>query len=407
MSHPLGDAYLGLDLGTTSIKAVAFDGGDREIAAASLPTPTQRLADGGAEYDADALWSTAAAVLRDVAAAVEHAGYRPLSIAVASMGEAGVLLDGFGRPVAPVIAWFDERTAPQAQWWIDVIGVEATRQITGLTPRLVFGAPKMLWTKQNLPDAWLAGERWLNMADWAAYRLSGEMATDHSIASRTMLFDLGERRWSQDLIEAADLDLSMLAPLIASGERVGSVSAEAAAETGLPAGLAVGAGGQDHVCAALALGVTAPGMLLDSIGTAEAFFLVTDDFDRSGRIAASGVNQGAHVAVGRTYAMTGLAQGGGRIDARRHELGLDWESFLATADAETVIEEVAVDGQARISLMLEVAAPSDVRHVATGGGSRNSRLMERKRELGGRPIKVAEQTQATALGAAMLGRQAI
>lgn len=401
----MSEAFIGLDLGTTSIKAVAFDVSDRELAQDSLPTPTHNLANGGAEYDADELWSTAAQVLRSVTDQLGADGHQVSGIATASMGEAGVLLDASGQPTAPTIAWFDERTGPQAQWWIETVGAERTRRISCLTPRPVFGAPKMLWTKEHAADAWARGRHWLNMADWAAYRLTGEMATDYSLASRTMLFDLSNLSWSDELIEAASLDGSMLAPLIQSGDRVGRVTAEASAATGLPVGAAVGAGGQDHVCAALALGVTEPGMLLDSIGTAEALFLVVDGVDTEGRLAEAGIGQGAHVEPGRTYAMTGL-RGGGQIDARRQELGMEWETFLVTPEAESVIGDVAAEAQTRIDLMLEAVSTTDVRHVATGGGTRNARLIEAKRELGGRPIEVASQMQATALGAAQLARRA-
>lgn len=403
----MADAFVGLDLGTTGIKAVAFDADDRELTSATLPTPTHALPDGGAEYDADELWATAARVLRTVTNSLAEAGHQSVAIATASMGEAGVLLDSSCQPLTPIIAWFDPRTAEQAEWWVDAVGVDRTHRIAAIPCRPVFGACKMLWTQTHLPDKWAAGRHWLNMADWTAYRLTGQMATDHSLASRTMLFDLSTRQWSDELIDAAGLDRSMLAPLIPSGARVGAVTADAAAETGLSAGTVVGAGGQDHVCAALALGVTEPGMLLDSIGTAEAFFLVTAAVDTTGRIATAGIGQGAHVVAGQTYAMSGLQQGGGRIDARRHEMDLDWADFLATPEAEQVIDEVATEGQARITTLLDVSNTTTARHIATGGGSRNERLIERKREIGDRPIEVASSTEATALGAAMLGRQAM
>lgn len=403
----MGDAFVGLDLGTTGIKAVAFDADNRQLASASVPTPTRRLANSGGEYDANELWAGACSVLTSVNEQLEVAGHRAIGLATASMGESGVLVDGTGSPVAPVIAWFDPRTEPQAQWWRESVGVEETHRIAALPPRAVFGAPKMLWTKTHDPSAWDAGRQWLNMADWAAFRLTGSVATDHSLASRTMLFDLANRQWSPALIEAAGLDASMLAPLIESGTEVGRVTPNAAAETGLAPGTVVGAGGQDHVCAALGLGITEPGMLLDSIGTAEAFFLVLDDVDTSGAVAAAGIGQGAHVVAGRTYAMTGLQQGGGRIDAARAESGLDWPEFLATENAQHVIEEVATAGHARIDSLLGATGAGQIRHVCTGGGSRNAALIDRKRELGGRPIVVASETEATALGAARLARRAV
>ncbi|MGI9595100.1 MAG: FGGY-family carbohydrate kinase [Acidimicrobiales bacterium] len=403
----MAEAFIGLDLGTTGIKAVAFDGDDRELAVAVVPTPTHRLSSGGAEYDANELWSAASQVLRAVTDRLQESGHRAAAVATASMGESGVLIDGRGEPVAPIIAWFDTRTEPQAVWWRDHVGVERTHRIAAIPPRATFGATKMLWMKENRPEAWAAGRRWLNMADWAAYRLTGVMATDHSLASRTMLFDLAARRWSHELLDAAGLDGSLLAPLVPSGAAVGQVTEEAAVETGLAPGIVVGAGGQDHVCAALALGVTEPGTMLDSIGTAEAFFLVTEAVDRTGRVAGAGIGQGAHVEPDRTYAMAGLSQGGGRIDDRRRSLGLDWEAFLLTPEAEAVIDDVASEGQELIATLMAVTGTATIRHLATGGGSRNDRLIERKIELGGHAIELAAITEATALGAARLGRRAL
>ena len=399
-------AFVGLDLGTTGIKALAVDVDNRQLALATRPTPTHRLPNGGGEYDADALWATATEVLRDVTSQLAETDHQVLGIATASMAEAGVLIDGGGRPVAPVISWFDPRTEPEAQWWTEAVGAERTKRIAAVRPRALFGASKMLWTKTNSPDAWAAGRHWLNMADWAAYRLSGELATDHSLASRTMVLDLANRRWSDELIEASGLDRSMFCPLVESGQLVGRVTADAASQCGLPSGAAVGAGGHDHVCAALALGVTEPGTLMDSIGTAEALFLVTDEVDVSGRVPDAGISQGAHVEPGQTYAMVGLSNGGGRIDALRREMELDWPTFLETAEAEEVIESLAVEGQERIDALIATTRTADVRHVATGGGSRNARLIERKREIGDRPIEVSGVNEATALGAAMLARRA-
>jgi xylulokinase len=398
-------AYIGLDLGTTGIKAVAFDGDDNQLALAEVPTPL-RTVEAGGEYDANELWDAATSVLNLVTAELAAAGHAPVAIAVASMGESGVLVNEAGEPLAPVIAWFDDRTEAQSQWWVDNVGIERTQRISGLTPKAAFGANKMRWISDNLPDAWAKGSRWLNLADWAAYRLSEVMATDYSLASRTMLLDVAHRQWSTELLSAGQIDVNLLAPLVQSGALIGTVTADAAASTGLPVGAVVGAGGQDHVCAALALGVTEPGTVLDSIGTAEALLLVTEGFDATGLISGAGVSQGVHVEPGRTYAMTGHL-GGGRIDQRRQELGLEWDEFLSTHEANTAIDELAQYGQERLDVMLSAAGVIGTRQLITGGGSRFTRLVERKRDLSEHRVSVASQMQATALGAAKLARRAV
>jgi len=83
----MADAFVGLDIGTTGVKAVAFDVADHELASSTLPTPTRRLPHGSAEYDADELWSTAASVLRTVTDTLTEIGHRPVAVATASMGK--------------------------------------------------------------------------------------------------------------------------------------------------------------------------------------------------------------------------------------------------------------------------------------------------------------------------------
>src|SRR5262249_53959242 len=152
------------------------------------------------------------------------------------------------------------------------VGEETLFARTGLSLQPIWSLCKLLWIKQNEPEVWTRSVRWLNVADFVAFKLSGEAATDWSLASRTMAFDIRKCEWASDILDAAGVPRAMLASAVASGTRVGSVSKRAAGETGLPAGIAVTAGGHDHVCGALAAGIVEPGQILDSMGTAEALF---------------------------------------------------------------------------------------------------------------------------------------
>ncbi len=111
------------------------------------------------------------------------------------------------------------------------------------------------------------------MADYIAFRLSGALATDYSLASRTLALDLHRLRWAEELLHEANVSPSLFAPLRPSGSLLGRVTPEAAEATGLPGSVKVAVGGHDHVCGALAVGVTEPGTMLNSLGTAEAIFL--------------------------------------------------------------------------------------------------------------------------------------
>ena len=397
---------VGLDVGTTTIKAIAFDPTGVEVAKATEPTPTTHRANGQSEHDPHHLWAACCAALQSVAAVIHDRGLRPVGLSCTSMAEAGVLLDSSGEPVHPIIPWFDFRTQPQIEWWQAHIGFDATAAISGVVPHPMFGMPKLMWIRDNDPAAYERGRAWLNLADYVDYRLCDVMATDYSLASRTLVLDLVKRTWSEYLLDAIGIAPSLLADLVPAGEKLGGLTPDAAQAIGLPPGLPIVRGGQDHVCAALAMGVTEPGVILDSIGTAEAFFMARRTPDMSGRLWPNELNQGVHVVPGFTYVMTGTGDGGGRIDSHRLELGLSFEDYQRAAEQpgpeQAMIESLAIDGQLLFEHMAEAADAQPVRHLATGGGTRIPRLMERKREIGGRPIEVPAVDEATCLGAALL-----
>src|SRR5205085_1502753 len=137
----------------------------------------------------------------------------------------------------------------------------------------------------------------LNMADWVAFRLTGEARTDFTLASRTNALDITRLRWSQELLAKLDIDAKLLAPLIASGTSLGRIDARAAAETGLPRSTVVSAGGHDHIIGALAAETGEPGILLDSIGTAEGQILINESPVFEEAFRAGGYQQGV-LAIG-------------------------------------------------------------------------------------------------------------
>ena len=300
VSDPL---LLGVDVGTTSCKAAVFDPYGRRLGYGTSPTPTYRPRPDLAEHDPDELWGSVVLAIRWALEPVDPRRVR--SVAVASVSEAGVPLDNAGRPTYPIIAWYDGRTAPQNRWWLENIGRRFTSEITGLAPHPIYGTNKLMWIRDHAPDAYGKARTWLNVADYVAFRLSGVKATDHSLASRTMLLDLARLRWSEELVGRAGLDRRLLPELVASGSRLGTVTGEAARETGLPPDTVVGAGGHDHVCGAFAVGVNEEGACLDSMGTAEAVFLPLAQAKLDARSTSAATALGAHVFPGQFYAMGG------------------------------------------------------------------------------------------------------
>src|SRR5689334_5788384 len=291
---------LGIDVGTTNCKALIFDTAGVQRAAASTPTPVNYPRPGWAEHDPEALWQAVVTVMRRALGQVDPACVR--GVAVASMAEAGLLLDAAGQPLTSLIAWYDSRSDPLFRRWREQFGDEHFLPIAGNRPNPVFGAFKLQWLRDNRPVAYAAAARWLHVADYIAFRLCGIMATDYSLATRTMLFDLPNLCWSDTLIAAAGLRADLLPTAVPAGTQLGGVTPAAAIATGLPAGVAVGCGGHDHICGALAAGADQEGVGLDSMGTAEPAFLTLDTLrlDADGGILPHGgtahCSFSAHVA---------------------------------------------------------------------------------------------------------------
>lgn len=438
---------LGVDVGSTNVKAAAFTPDGQLVASAAAPMPVRHPRPGWSEYDPHELFAATAGVVRRAVAA---AGARRIAgVAVASMAETAIPVDATGEPLHAAVAWHDQRARRQAEWWRSEVGAEAVYGITGLPVVPIFGACKLMWFRERDPDAFGRMRAWLNVADYVAFRLCGVQATDLSLASRLMLLDLRARRWSDALTGAATIDPRVLPGLVTSGERLGEVHRDGSAATGLPVGVPVAAGGHDHPCGALALGMTEPGDVLDSMGTSEALFAVTPEPTLTASMAASGYQQGVHVVADRTYANGGLYTSGACVDWLRGLVAVDepdpyatlgrwaeaapvgargvvflphlrWASppivdldargafvgLTAASDrgdlARALFEGLAFEAQASLDGLVAQAG-LDVRRVrAIGGGSRNALLMRVKAALLGAPIAVAVHDEATTLGAALL-----
>ncbi|MFL5800892.1 MAG: L-fuculokinase [Roseiflexaceae bacterium] len=289
---------LGLDAGTTSIKAWLYDAASGvPLAGAARPTPISSPRTGWAEHDPAALWRAAAESIRET---LEHApGARPIAgMAAASMGEAGVPLDEHGDPLYPFVAYYDQRSEPYVDWWRARISPEALHAISGQVLRPVFGAMKLMWLRDAHPDLFARTRRWLSVGDYLIWRLAGVAATDRTLASRTMLLDQRTCDWSAELLPIAGIPAGLLPPVYPSGTVVGGVSAAAAAETGLPVGTPVATGGHDHLCGGIAAGVAAPSDALVSLGTAAALLAPSAMFHGGGAVFSQGLSCYCYVSDG-------------------------------------------------------------------------------------------------------------
>lgn len=301
---------VGLDLGTTSIKAILLESESGEIlASASRPTPVFHPRPGWSEHDPEAIWQVCVSCLR------ECAGGRPVkALAIASMAEAGLPVDAHGNPLYPIIAWYDRRSSPQAERVERAVGRENLYTITGQRSSASFGLTKWLWLRENLPGAVPQTATWLPLPSYILFRLCGHQAVDYSIASRALLLDQNSLAWSSTLLELAGLSENHLPTLAHAGTPVVTLTPKAARETGLPDGVLCVLGGHDHLCASFAAGGHLPGTVVDSTGTAEAVLLVIPGFLPNPTSASLGLACYAHVLPGKYVLKGGLKAAGSAIE---------------------------------------------------------------------------------------------
>jgi xylulokinase len=438
----------GVDVGTTNIKAIIFKPDGQTVAEASVPTPTHYPQPTWAYYDPEELWQATANALHRVTNRLDNVS-RVVSVAVASMAETSVPLDAQGQPTYEAIAWFDQRAHPQAEWLKQTVGEVHLFNISGLSLQPIFGLCKLLWFKEHQPDAFAHTALWLNTADYIAYRLSGIPATDYSLASRTLALNLARRQWDRELIKEVGLSPHLFAPLQSSGTHLGPVTATAAVATGLPTSSQVATGGHDHICGALAVGVVQPGTMLNSLGTAEATFIPLEQPLTDPALGQQGYGQGAHVVTNGYYVIGGLYTSGASVAWWREILDkkVDYTALIAEAEQvppgslgtcflphlrsanppngdprgrgafiglntdvkrgtlfRAILEGLAYESRHTLDALLaypKVMAPRNI--YAIGGSTRNHLLMQIKATVLNQTITVAEITEATALGAAILG----
>lgn len=268
------DGYLGIDVGTTNVKAAVFLKDGQMKAFHSEKTPIIHPKPGWSEIDPYCLWESVKICLKSVI--IESMPVKIVSAGVSSMGESGTLTDGRGNALYPFIAWYDGRTEKEYQWLEKAIGAKRLYYLTGQIPSQKYGISKLLWLKKNKKELYEKAEYWLSVEDWILYCLTGIFATDYSIASRTMAFDIHTLHWSEDILEKAEIPQKLFPSVYPGGHRVGTLLNEVGMELGLDSKVTVSTGGHDHACASAAVDIQNDGVVLDSMGTAEVSMIALD-----------------------------------------------------------------------------------------------------------------------------------
>jgi sugar (pentulose or hexulose) kinase len=437
---------ISIDAGTTHSKAALIDLKGHQLRYASSPTTSRQHALGFSFFDPEEFWAVIRKVVSEVTSHVD-----PVTIAaigISSMAETGLLIDrSSGKPRSPLIPWFDPSAEPYAQTLKSNGDPYKNFRSKGIYPSFKCSVAKLLWLKDTLNIS-LQDSVWLSAADYLVFRMCGALTTDPSLAGRTYAFDIDQRAWDQDWLAQFNLTSELFPAIQPSGVPAGELSATAASQLGLTAGIPVSVCGHDHVCGALAAVGGDDQTLFDSMGTAEALLGVYDRRPLDVTEFSSGLSFGCHVVPGMNYWMGGLSSAGGSLEWLRAILGdppltyaqmdrlfaslspepgdLLYFPYLAGSGAphtdalvrgafiglaarhnrsdmaKAVLEGTAFEVEVIRQSAVEFTGHTLSQTIAAGGGTRNSTWMQIKADVAGVPIQVCDNLETTLLGTAIL-----
>ncbi|MCX8053056.1 MAG: FGGY family carbohydrate kinase [Armatimonadetes bacterium] len=267
-------SYIGLDIGTTGCKAVAFDENGHQLAAAYREYPVLSPHDGWAEIDSALVCQSCLEVIREAASRCNTSLRSSLEtevrgIGISSQGEAFTPVGPSGEFFGNAMVSSDTRAAAISENWSREFGREKLYEITGHTAHPMFTLFKLIWVRDNRPDVWRQAKMFHCFEDLIHTRLGVEPAMSWPLAGRTMMFDVRKHDWDDSILNAMGLDRSKLPRTLPAGEVVGRVPSAICRDLGLADGAIVVAGGHDQPCGALGAGVTRPGMAVYGTGTVE------------------------------------------------------------------------------------------------------------------------------------------
>ena len=418
---------VGLDVGTTGVKALALSPEGEVLARAEERYDLSTPHPGWAEQDPEDWWRAAERALAAL-------GGEPTAIGLSGQMHGLVVLDDRDRVLRPAILWNDQRTEAECVEIEERIGLTRLIQLTGNRALTGFTAPKLLWLRRHEPTTYARIAHVLLPKDYVRLRLTGEHAIDVADASGTLLFDVAGRRWSHEMLEALELDPAWLPRALESPE----VSGENAA------GIPVAAGAGDQAAAALGVGVDRPGPVSVVLGTSGVVFAALPAFaaDPQARVHAF-----CHAVPGGWHAMGVMLSAAGSLRWLRDALGSESGYDELTAEAEgwppgtdgltflpyltgertphadpharaafagltlrhdrgalvrAVLEGVAYGLRDSFELLRELGVDPRAGHVS-GGGARSELWLRIIASVLGLPIQRTAADEGSAYGAALLG----
>ncbi|MCS7301786.1 MAG: xylulokinase [Fimbriimonadales bacterium] len=320
---------LGVDVGTSGVKALLIDAQGAVVASASESYPLYTPQPLWAEQDPNDWWNATCKAIRRVLTQAGVAAEQVRGVGLSGQMHGSVFLDERGESIRPALLWCDQRTAAECAWITERVGEQQVLQTT-LNPVLTgFQAGKIIWLRRHEPENYARVQQVLLPKDFIRYRLTGEFATEVSDASGTALFDVPRRDWAYDMLDTLELPRAWFPKVSESPEITGRVSALAAQAAGLAEGTPVVGGAGDQAAGAVGVGVVQSGRASVSVGTSGVVFahLNAPQVDPHYR-----THTFCHAVPGAWHVMGVMLMAGGALQWYR-------ETFAPETDYDALLQE--------------------------------------------------------------------
>ena len=315
MDKYTGQVLMGIDLGATGIKAAVFSLDGTLIASASRrngPVQQPNGKEGWLIWDADDIWNKVCQCIREVINHLETPSQIG-GVSVSGFGVDGAPVDKDANLLYPLSSWHDSRNQSETTWLTEQIDPYEIYEITGFHNYSIQTINRLRWLAVHEPDVLKKAHCYLMTQDFLVNRLSGEFTTEITMASTTTALDIDEDRWSGRMLDTIDVDRKIFPEISQSGRKIGEVTPEASAQTGIPAGTPVATGGHDCEIGALGAGVTDPETFVDITRTWEMIIAILDRFTPNRTLFDAGIDWERHCLPGQ-YLCQSLMIAGGVIE---------------------------------------------------------------------------------------------
>jgi len=300
----------GLDVGTIGCKFVIFSDTGSVVASAYREYPLEIPKPGWLELNPAIVWKNIVEAIREALTISKIDPGDLASLAVSAQGEAFIPVGKSGEVLYNSIVTSDSRAQNQTSWLEKKFGAWDLFRITGHVLFPVFTLNKILWIRENMPKIYNSTEKFLLWEDYVNWKLTGRAAIDHSLACRTLMYDIGRKDWSDEILETCGVERALLSEILPSGSVVGNITKQASLESGLSEKTVVVTGGHDQACGSLGAGVVEPGPIYNVAGTVECCMPAVDKPILNEKMFESGCASYPHVVPGKYLVLAYNANAG-------------------------------------------------------------------------------------------------